>query len=103
MFFNQCRPQPCQPLLRMRCNQQLIGIRASFWSDRDRFAAPDQFCPAAPKTPPAPHRALARIALSGPIPALHRLDGDAVSDFDSAALDRKSQWRIRPASDLVIA
>src|ERR1700730_4158855 len=80
-----------------------MRIRTACRSDRDRFATPDQFCSAAAKTPPATQRTLARTDFYGAVPTFHRLNGDAVSDFDSGTLDRKAQRRICPLDDLVIA
>ena len=63
MFLDQVGAQLRQSLLRMVCNEQLIGICTSFMCDGDRFPTPNQFGSAGAKAAPAPNGAFTRRAI----------------------------------------
>lgn len=102
MLFDQGHSQRCQTFFGVRGNQQLVGIRASVFCNRDGLATPDQFPATAAKMTPPPQRVLGRIAIGRAIPAFHRLHGDVVADLDCAALNRSPQWRFTTHQNLVI-
>src|SRR5713226_9545146 len=91
VFLHQCLSQSRQSFSRVPRNHELIRIRAPFVRNRNRFSSPDQFTAAAPEFFPAMDRMLARISIRSAVPSFHRMDGDPVADFDSAARKRPSQ------------
>ena len=103
VLLDQHRAQPRQALLGVEPRPELIGIGASIVPHRDRLATPDQLGATASKSPPAANRAFRRIAVGGPVPTFHRLNGDAVADFEAFAQERLAQRRFRPAQRFWVA
>src|SRR5512133_1450932 len=71
--------------------------------DCDGFSSPDQFRAASPKTLPSTQSARGWITVSSSIPALHRLHGNPVSNFDCTPDQRLQQRRFWSANQLAIA
>src|SRR5580700_9279680 len=92
--------QQGQTCLRMRSCQKLIRIGAPLMTDGDRFAAPNQFRPAAPESLPAANGMFAGIAVACCVPPFHGLDSEAIANLDALADDRLSQRRPWPANEL---
>ena len=58
---------------------ELVGIGSALGQHRHRLASPDQLGTALPKMPPAAQKRISRPAVSGGIPAFHRMDAPAVA------------------------
>ena len=87
-----------------RCrHHELVRIGAPVGAHRDRLAAPDQLAAARAEAPPAPHRVFARAPVALPVPALHRIEREAIADFHAGDFDRRGEERGRPASHDVVA
>jgi hypothetical protein len=56
MRLEQACAKTSKALLRVICDQELIGIGTAFMRDSDRFPAPDEAGACAPKTLPASDR-----------------------------------------------
>ena len=67
---------------------ELARIGAPVVPHRDRLAAPDQLATALAETLPAPKGVLARIAVGLSVPALHRIDAEAVADAHPVEFER---------------
>src|SRR5580700_11139049 len=87
----------------MRSCQELIRIGAPLVTDGNRFAAPNQFRPAAPESLPSANRMFAGIAVACSVPTFHGLDSQAIANLDAFADDRLRQRRLWPAKQLVVA
>src|SRR5580658_634279 len=103
MLLEKYRLQPRQTGLCMRSCQKLIRIGTPLVTDGNRFAAPNQFRPAAPESLPAANRMFAGIAVACGVPPFHGLDSEAIANLDALADDRLSQRRPWPANELVVA
>ena len=60
-------------------SHQLVGIGPPLGAHGKRLASPDQLGAAAPEVAPAAAHEIGGHAVPGAVPALHRLDGEAVS------------------------
>src|SRR5882762_7412216 len=85
---NKRSPKLRKPSPSMLRKHQLIRIRAPRVRHRDGFAAPNQFRAASPKATPAPQSIFCRRSVRSPVPPLHGIDREAISDFDFAARNR---------------
>ena len=89
--------------LAFRGHGELLRIGATVEAHRAGFAAPDQLGAAEPETAPASPGVLRRLAVALAIPALHRLDRQAMSDFHAVDFNRRRQRRFRTVRDDVVA
>src|SRR5580700_6485385 len=87
----------------MRSCQELIRIGAPLVTDGNRFAAPNQFRPAAPESLPTANGMFAGIAVACSVPPFHGLDSEAIANLEAFADDRLCQRRLCPANELVVA
>src|SRR5271167_461520 len=103
VLHNERFLQPRQSCLCMRSRHKLIRIGAPLVTNSDRFAAPNQFCAAAPKSLPSAKRMFAGIAIRHSIPAFHRVHREAIANLDSLADDGLRQRRLGAANKFGIA
>ena len=103
MLLNQGRAQLVKARTRVGSSQQLIRIGAAIVRHCYRFAAPDQFCTAGAKAPPATKRPFGRVAVGSSVPTLHRMDRDAISQPNATADQLLTQRRFPSAERLWIA
>ena len=87
--------QPGDRALRVRGHGELVRVRAAVVAHRHRLAAPDELRAARAEPAPAAQRVLARRAVGGAVPALHRLNREAIADRDRAQLERRRQRSVR--------
>src|ERR1700728_3561578 len=85
VFFEQCRSQLREAVLRAFRNHELVRIGATFVADSHRFPAPDQARSAPSEMSPSPDRVLRRISVSSSVPTFHRLHRDPVGNCQSSA------------------
>src|SRR5947209_5047200 len=102
VFLQQSGAQLRKASSRVRGNHQLVRVRSRAMRYRHSFAAPNQLSAASPKAAPAANSVFRRIPAGSAVPPFHRLDGNPISDFDFAALQRLEQRRIAAASKLMI-
>src|SRR5580704_18579411 len=93
VFFDERGAHAGEAVARVRSDDDLIGIGAACVIDGGGFAAPDEFCAALAEALPAPDGVVAGVAVGRAVPAFHGIDGDAIADFDAAAIDRTEQRR----------
>src|SRR5579863_4389838 len=74
-------------------DDDLIGIGAACVIDGGGLAAPDELGAALAETLPSTDGVVAGIAVGRAVPAFHGIDGDAIADFDAAALNRFEEGR----------
>jgi hypothetical protein len=91
VFLNQGFAQIRKTGLGMRCNEQLVRVRASLVGNRDYLTSPDQLRAAAAEFPPATNCSLARSPVWRGVPTFHGLHGNPVSDFHATARQSPSQ------------
>src|SRR5215831_7132902 len=84
-------------------NEKLIRIRASIVTDSDCLSTPDQLRPAEAEIAPALKGEIAGASVRSPVPAFHRLDGEAVSDLEAAGSKRPAERRLRSGTQFAIA
>ena len=77
---------------RLRGADQLVRVGPPLGADGAGLAAPDQLGPRDPEVAPALPHQIRGPAVTGPVPALHGMDGEAVPDAQAASgLDRLRQ------------
>jgi hypothetical protein len=84
MRLEQARAKTSKTLLRVICDQELIGIGTTFMRNSDRFPAPDEAGACATKTLPASDRELGGISVRRAVPTLHGVDGNAIGNAQPA-------------------
>src|SRR5262245_40274891 len=89
MFFKDSLPQCAAGRMRLRRHHKVVRIGAAFVRNANRLPSPDEFRTALSEPFPPTNCVLAGISIGGPIPPLHRLNANAIADFDSSALERK--------------
>jgi len=72
----------------MRSDYQLIRIGAPFVGNRNGLASPNEFRSASAELSPSLFGVLARIPIRRGIPSFHRVDGNAVADRHTSAVER---------------
>src|SRR5690349_5130073 len=95
MLLQQHRTQVREIFARARRSYELVGIRASFVENGDGFSAPNQLGAALPEALPAPDSAFGWSAIACSVPALHRLNRDAIPDSDFPPQKWSCQRRVR--------
>ena len=101
--LDQTFAQPGDAGQRMPGDHELPGIGAAVGAHRAGLAAPDQLGAALAEALPAAHGVLARAAVGFAVPALHRMDAEAVADGHALDGKRLGEGRIRPRLDDVVA
>ena len=76
--------QPREVILSVRAAEELIRVGPALVPDRDRFAAPDELRAARAEVAPAAARQLRGAAFGRAVPALHRVNGEAIADVNLA-------------------
>jgi hypothetical protein len=95
VFLPQNGSQLPQLPLSSRGGEKLVRVRSSFMADSYGFSTPDQLPSAPPEAFPSSYRILGRSAISRCVPTFHRLDSNAVTDFERTAHQGQAQWRLR--------
>ncbi len=75
--------QPGDRALGRLRQDQLVGVGAPVMAHRHRLAAPHELRAALAEALPAPHRVGRGRAIRFSVPALHRVDGEAVADGEA--------------------
>ncbi len=95
VFFEQCRSQLREAVLRAFRNHELVRIGTSRMTNGHRFPAPDQARSAPSEMSPSPDRVFRRISVSSSVPTFHRLHRDPVGNCQSSAcycLPKRGIW-----------
>ena len=82
---------------------ELLRIGAAVGPHRAGLSAPDQLGAAEPEAAPAPFGIVRRLAVTLAVPALHRMDRQAMADLHAVDFDRGRQWRVPAMRDDVVA
>jgi hypothetical protein len=92
--------QACDRSARRVDEEQLIGVRAAVFADRDRLAPPHELRSTGAEVPPAARGEIARLAIGRAVPALHREDAEAIADVDAVALEWAAERRMAAGREL---